>query len=91
LQSQQWSSDLIDRGKADEKVLAVPPWVTRMPPRCMTWATCRRTISRRSSTSFRVYKDLEGTTTETRGFENAAAARGAIGRAQRLYEEKFPG
>ncbi len=40
---------------------------------------------------FRVYKDLEGTTTETRGFENAAAARGAIVRAQQLYAEKFPG
>ena len=38
---------------------------------------------------FRVYKDLEGGSTETRGFEGAAAARGAIERAVALYEQKF--
>jgi inorganic pyrophosphatase len=38
---------------------------------------------------FRVYKDLEGGTTETRGFEDAAAARGAIERAITLYGKKF--
>ena len=40
---------------------------------------------------FRVYKDLEGTHTETRGFEGAAAARAAITRAMALYEERFGG
>jgi len=38
---------------------------------------------------FRVYKDLEGTHTETRGFEGAAAARTAITRAMAAYQERF--
>jgi len=38
---------------------------------------------------FRVYKDLEGTHTETRGFEGAGAARTAIARAMKAYEERF--
>ncbi len=38
---------------------------------------------------FQVYKDLEGAPTETRGFEGAAAARGAMVRAMELYESKF--
>ena len=40
---------------------------------------------------FRVYKDLEGTHTETRGFEGAAAARTAITRAMDWYQERFRG
>jgi hypothetical protein len=36
-----------------------------------------------------VYKDLEGTRTETRGFEGAEAARGAVERAMELYRERF--
>jgi inorganic pyrophosphatase len=36
---------------------------------------------------FQVYKDLEGTRTETRGFEGAAAARAAIGKAMAEYEK----
>jgi len=36
-----------------------------------------------------VYKDLEGTRTESRGFENAAAARAAITRAMDTYVRKF--
>ena len=35
---------------------------------------------------FQVYKDLEGTQTETRGFEGAAAARAAIVKAMQAYE-----
>jgi inorganic pyrophosphatase len=81
---------LVDRGKADEKVLAVPlgdPYASEMhdlddvPPHYL----------KEIEHFFRVYKDLEGTTTETRGFENAAAARAAIVRAQQLYSEKFAG
>ncbi len=40
---------------------------------------------------FRVYKDLEGTHTQTRGFEDAAAARTAIDRAMIAYNRKFAG
>jgi inorganic pyrophosphatase len=39
---------------------------------------------------FRVYKDLEGTRTETRGFEGAIAARGAVTRAMASYQARFP-
>jgi hypothetical protein len=35
---------------------------------------------------FQVYKDLEGTGTETRGFEDAAAARAEIRRAMAAYQ-----
>lgn len=79
---------LVDRGKADEKVLAVPlgdPYAAEMrelkdvPPHQL----------KEIEHFFRVYKDLEGTTIETRGFEGAAAARTAIVQAQRLYEQKF--
>ena len=38
---------------------------------------------------FRVYKDLEGTHTETRGFEGATAARAAVTRAMVAYRERF--
>jgi inorganic pyrophosphatase len=38
---------------------------------------------------FQVYKDLEGTRTEARGFEGAAAAREAVLRAMELYESKW--
>jgi inorganic pyrophosphatase len=40
---------------------------------------------------FQVYKDLEGTRTETRGFEGAAAARAAITEAMAAYRRKFSG
>ena len=40
---------------------------------------------------FQVYKDLEGTRTETRGFEGAEAARQAITRSMAVYAEKFAG
>jgi inorganic pyrophosphatase len=38
---------------------------------------------------FQVYKDLEGVTTRTRGFEDAQAAREAISEAIGLYRKKF--
>jgi inorganic pyrophosphatase len=40
---------------------------------------------------FQVYKDLEGTRTVTKGFENAAAAKEAVLEAMRLYEARFGG
>lgn len=81
---------LIDRGVPDEKVLAVPlgdPYsegvhdLNDVPPHYL----------REVEHFFRVYKDLEGTHTETRGFEDAAAARTAIDRAMIAYNRKFAG
>ncbi|HEX5385914.1 MAG TPA: inorganic diphosphatase [Gemmatimonadales bacterium] len=79
---------LVDRGIADEKVLAVPlgdPYsegindLADVPPHYL----------REVEHFFRVYKDLEGTRTVTRGFEDAAAARAAIVRAMQAYAARF--
>jgi inorganic pyrophosphatase len=79
---------LVDRGAADEKVLAVPigdPYsdglndLGDIPPHYL----------KEIEHFFQVYKDLEGTRTETRGFEGAAAARQAILAAMDAYARKF--
>ena len=81
---------LVDHGVADEKVLAVPmrdPYsdglndIDDIPQHYL----------KEIEHFFQVYKDLEGSHTETRGFEGAAAARDAIVRAVEAYEEKFGG
>ena len=79
---------LVDRGKADEKVLAVPlgdPYAAGMNDLSDVPGHYLKEIEH----FFRVYKDLEGGTTETRGFEGAVAAREAIIRAIGLYQERF--
>jgi inorganic pyrophosphatase len=79
---------LVDRGVADEKVLAVPlgdPYsdgvndLKDVPPHYL----------REVEHFFKVYKDLEGTHTKTRGFEGAEAARAAILRAMDTYARRF--
>jgi inorganic pyrophosphatase len=79
---------LIDRGAADEKVLAVPmgdPYsdglndLDDVPPHYL----------KEIEHFFQVYKDLEGTRTVTRGFEGPEAAREAIIRAMAAYQERF--
>ena len=79
---------LVDRGAPDEKVLAVPmgdPYsegledLQDIPQRHL----------KEIEHFFRVYKDLEGTHTETRGFEGAEAARKAIGTAMEMYQARF--
>jgi inorganic pyrophosphatase len=81
---------LVDRGLADEKVLAVAlgdPYAEELkdlgdvPPHSL----------KEIEHFFQVYKDLEGTRTETRGFEGAAAAKAAVKRAIQLYDSKFGG
>jgi inorganic pyrophosphatase len=81
---------LVDRGTADEKVLAVPvgdPYsdgvhdLADVPPHYL----------KEIEHFFQVYKDLEGTRVVTRGFEGDAAARDAITRSMALYAEKFAG
>ena len=79
---------LIDRGAADEKVLAVPvgdPYsdglndLEDVPPHYL----------KEIEHFFQVYKDLEGTRTVTRGFEGAEAARQAIVGAMAAYKDRF--
>ena len=79
---------LLDRGVADEKVLAVPlgdPYSEGLND----LGDVPRHSLREIEHFFQVYKDLEGTRTETRGFEGADAARKAIETAMRMYQERF--
>jgi inorganic pyrophosphatase len=81
---------LVDRGVADEKVLAVPtgdPYSEGLSD----LGDIPRHYLKEIEHFFQVYKDLEGTRTETRGFEGAASARGAVSRAMELYRERFGG
>ena len=76
---------LVDRGAADEKVLAVPmrdPYSDGLNDLDDIPQHYLKEIEH----FFQVYKDLEGTRTETRGFEGAEAARAAILRAMATYE-----
>jgi inorganic pyrophosphatase len=81
---------LVDKGVPDEKILAVPlhdPYsegINDLPD-------LQQHHLREVEHFFQVYKDLEGTGTETRGFENAAAARAEIQRAMAAYEADFGG
>jgi inorganic pyrophosphatase len=79
---------LVDSGAADEKVLAVPmgdPYSDGLNE----LSDIPQHYLKEIEHFFRVYKDLEGTHTETRGFEGAAAARAAITRAMATYQERF--
>lgn len=79
---------LIDRGKSDEKVLAVPigdPFADDIHG----LADVPQHTLKEIEHFFQVYKDLEGVTTRTRGFEGAEEAREAIVQAMELYQRTF--
>ena len=79
---------LMDKGVADEKVLAVPmrdPYSDGLND----LSDIQQHHLREIEHFFRVYKDLEGTRIETRGFEGADAARAAITQAMECYRERF--
>lgn len=80
---------LVDLGVPDEKVLAVP---TRDPysEGLSELADIPKHHLKEIEHFFQVYKDLEGTRTETRGFEGAAKARESVLRAIDLYRVTFP-
>ncbi len=68
---------LIDKGVNDEKILAVPvtdPYAELVHDLKDIAPHALKEIEH----FFQVYKNLEGATTETRGFEGAARARGMI-------------
>ncbi len=81
---------LVDHGQADEKVLAVPlgdPYSEGQNDLDDIPAHYLREVEH----FFRVYKDLEGKHTETRGFEGAAAARAAVLAGIENYRRRFSG
>ncbi len=79
---------LVDRGKSDEKVLAVPTGDPYSDGINELRDIPKHTL-REIEHFFQVYKDLEGVATRTRGFEGAAEARDAITYAIGLYRKKF--
>jgi inorganic pyrophosphatase len=79
---------MTDRGQNDEKVLAV----TTRDPAHAHWkdlGDVPEHLKREIAHFFAVYKDLEGTRVEPRGWENAAAARAEIVKCARAYEARF--
>jgi len=79
---------LIDKGRADEKVIAVPledPYTENL----VELTDLRPHALKEIEHFFQVYKDLEGVRTRTRGFEDAKAAREAISYAATLYQNRF--
>ena len=79
---------LVDRGAADEKVLAVPtgdPYSEGLND----LGDIPRHHLKEIEHFFQVYKDLEGSRTESRGFEGAGAAREAIVQAMTSYQDRF--
>ena len=81
--------NMTDDGGGDAKILCVP--VDARFDHIQEVTDVSDFLIKEIEHFFRVYKDLEGTHTETRGFEGAAAARAAIVRAMATYEEQFGG
>ncbi len=79
---------LIDKGKGDEKVLAVPVGDPYSDDIHGLDDIPQHTL-KEIEHFFQVYKDLEGVSTRTRGFEGAEEARETITRAMALYKKKF--
>ncbi len=80
--------NLIDRGENDEKVIAVPiadPFADQIHD----LSDIPRHALREMEHFFQVYKDLEGTRTESRGFEDRAAAEKLIRANMAAYAEAF--
>jgi inorganic pyrophosphatase len=80
--------NLLDRGEEDEKLIAVPtadPYYRR----AMDLADLPEHALREIEHFFLVYKDLEGTRTESRGFADADGARRAITEAIARYGKSF--
>jgi len=79
---------LLDRGVPDEKVLAVPmgdPYSEGLEE----LDDIPKHYLKEIEHFFQVYKDLEGTRTESRGVEGADAARRSGDTAVRMYRERF--
>ena len=79
---------LIDRGRSDEKVLAVPTGDPFADDIHGLGDVPQHTL-KEIEHFFQVYKDLEGVTTRTRGFEGAEEARAAILQAMELYRKTY--
>jgi inorganic pyrophosphatase len=81
--------NLVDRGEEDEKLIAVP---TKDPfyRRIHDLADVPEHALKEIEHFFLVYKDLEGTRTESRGFEDRQGAEQKIREAMKRYSAMFP-
>lgn len=80
--------ELVDRGENDEKIIAVPtsdPFAESIHD----LNDLRPHALREIEHFFQVYKDLEGSRTESRGFQDRRAAEALILSAMRSYEAAF--
>ncbi len=80
--------EMVDRGEADEKIIAVAtsdPFAESIHD----LGDIRPHALREIEHFFQVYKNLEGTRVESRGFKNAAAAKQFITRYIAAYDERF--
>ncbi len=80
---------LVDKGDPDEKIIAVPPsdpYMSQVHDLADIPAHALKEIEH----FFLVYKDLEGTRTESRGLGDRAAAERAIEESIARYREVFP-
>ena len=81
--------EMLDHGERDEKIIAVPtsdPFAGSIKD----LGDLRPHSLREIEHFFLVYKDLEGSHTESRGFQDAAAAKQFILQAITMYDERFP-
>jgi inorganic pyrophosphatase len=80
---------MIDDGKPDDKVLAVPvgePAYNDVYTQSQIFAHTLRTISH----FFETYKLLEGKSTSTQGWQDAAAARRSVIESQERFRAENP-
>lgn len=81
--------NMIDDGDSDAKVIAVPVKDPRFDQVTDLESINPHTL-KEIEHFFATYKKVQNKEVETKGFENAAAAKAAFVRSRALYSEKFP-
>src|SRR5947209_14885729 len=79
--------EMTDGGKGDEKILAVGKSNPRYKD-VWNYSEIYPHMLREITHFFSIYKDLEGKRVETRGWQDAAAARALIGESQKSYADQ---
>jgi inorganic pyrophosphatase len=81
--------NMIDDGDSDAKVIAVPLKDPRFDQVTDLSSINPHTL-KEIEHFFSTYKKVQNKEVETKGFEDAAAAKAAFARSRTLYQEKFP-
>ncbi|NDJ61104.1 MAG: inorganic diphosphatase [Chloroflexi bacterium] len=80
---------MIDKGEADDKILAVPATDPQFDD-YQDISDLPRHFPKEVEHFFMVYKQLQGTSVESRGWQGLEFAREVISNSMRLYNDKFP-